>query len=226
MARVGGICGIIVAILSIAAGSSYLVAPEVQKGPGPIYFPGPMLASFAQDSTAIMVHYWVLALVPLAVIAVMLAMSDLVRSVSDGWARWATALGIVSAGIQAANYLLAQSYVPLLAANYAQADAATKAAIEAMGPRWIDPQFWMSFGVSGLWLVVINVLALRGAKMPRGLAWVGIVCGVSYWLIPGGFVFRFPAAVALAAGLVGIVLAPVWWGWTGIFLTKKSTAAS
>jgi hypothetical protein len=83
----------------------------------------------------------------------------------------------------------------------------------------------MSFGISGIWLVVISWIALRGAKLPKGLAYVGLACGVSYWLIPGGFVLRLPAAVGLAAGLVGMVLAPIWWIWTGVFLRRQATTA-
>jgi hypothetical protein len=222
MRKLGGICAILVGILAIVSGLSFLMAPEVQKGP--ILDPGGLLTSFASGHTAIMIHYWALVLAPLFGIAVVLALSDLVRPVNDGWARWGTTLGIVSMGIQAANYLLAQSHTPRLAAAYIQADASAKVAIAALGPRWIDPDFWMSFGLSAIWLVILNWLALRGARIPRGLAYVGLACGISYLLIPGGFVLRLPSALSLAAGLVGLVLAPIWWIWAGVFLRRPSTA--
>jgi hypothetical protein len=225
MLKVGGICGIVVGILAIVSGGSLLLAPQEQSGPTPILYPGAHLVSFAENSTAIMIHYWALIIAPLLVIAVNFALTDLLRPVHEGLARWLSALGVISVAVQAANYVLAQSHTPLLAARYVQADASTQAAIAAMGPRWIDPDFWITFGLSGIWLIAVGWLALRGAKLPKALAWVGIACGISYWLIPGGFVLRLPAAISLAAGLVGMVLAPLWWIWIGVFLTKTGEEA-
>ena len=225
MLKVGGICGILVGILAIIAGGSLLLAPQEQSGPAHILYPGAHLTSVAENSTLIMIHYWALILAPLLVIAVNFAITDLLRPVNEGLARWLSTLGVVSVAVQAANYVLGQGYTPLLAARYVQADAATQAAIEAMGPRWLDSDLWISFGLSGIWLIAIGWMALRGAKLPKALAWVAIVCGISYWLIPGGFVLRLPAVITLAAGLVGMVLAPIWWIWAGVFLRKKGAEA-
>jgi hypothetical protein len=225
MLRVAGICSLLTGILAIVSGLSLLMAPAEQSGPAPILDPGAHLTTFAENSTMIMIHYWALAIAPLLVLAVNFALTDLLRSTHDGLARWFGGLGVVAVTVQAANYVLAQSHTPLLAQRYVQADAAAQAAIAALGARWLDPDFWLSFGLSGIWLIAVGWLALRGAQLSKALAWVGIACGISYWLIPGGFVLRLPEAISVAAGLVGMILAPLWWIWLGIVLRKKGAEA-
>ena len=91
---------------------------------------------------------------------------------------------------------------------------------------------------TGLWMILVNVLG-RAANLPRGLAWLGIVAGVSIILPPvaviaiGGlapllddpsialsnplFIFAF------AAGVLGISIGSAIWAiWLGrLFLTGK-----
>jgi len=83
----------------------------------------------------------------------------------------------------------------------------------------------------GLWLLLANVLALRGKTFRRALAWIGLVAGAG-WLMSGvGALIGGPETLtkgpqnALSSfGPIGIFLVyPVWGIWLGQWLLKQSS---
>ena len=90
----------------------------------------------------------------------------------------------------------------------------------------------------GLWMILVNALG-RAANLPRGLAWLGTLAGVSIIQLPvaviaiGGPVFLDDASIALnnplfmlafAAGVLGISIGYAIWAILlgRLFLTGKS----
>jgi hypothetical protein len=98
----------------------------------------------------------------------------------------------------------------------------TKTVIELSGPFALDPQNWLSFGAVGLWVLVVSLLALRIGAWPKLLSYAGIATAVAYWLIVVGSVLNLEALFTIAAALGGIILAPVWYIWTGLKLRQAS----
>jgi hypothetical protein len=49
-------------------------------------------------------------------------------------------------------------------------------------------------------------------------AWVGIITAAMYWLVVASNVLEIPLLTVIAAGLGGIVLAPIWYIWAGLLL--------
>ncbi|MCK4897983.1 MAG: DUF4386 family protein [Anaerolineales bacterium] len=223
MAKLGGICSILVGILYLVVAVNYFLLPAGQQaGASSSQF----FASVAESSTGLVIQSWVLALGALLAIAAVMAISDLVRSANEGLIRWTSTLAIIGFAVQAVQSLMIQDHTPRLAAGYVQADPSAQAALEVMGPRGLDPELWMVLGAVGLWVLVVNRLALRGGQLPTGLAYVGMALGIAYALAVAGVVLQFPILSAITAGLAGIILAPIWYIWTGLVLRRMSTEAS
>jgi hypothetical protein len=109
-------------------------------------------------------------------------------------------------------------------------------------PRLIQTQqevvlLGIALGFLGLWMILVNALG-RAANLPRGLAWLGIVAGVSIILLPGagiaigGSAFLHDPSIALrsplfmfafASGILGFSIGYAIWAILlgRLFLTGK-----
>lgn len=93
------------------------------------------------------------------------------------------------------------------------------AALPADLPNPVDPRGVLTFGLSGLALLVIARLMTRGGGFPRGLAMLGYVSGILLVLIYLGrlIVFDPTSLLILApAGLEGFIVNPIWYVWLGM----------
>ena len=82
----------------------------------------------------------------------------------------------------------------------------------------LDPNSWIRFGVLGLSILIISLLALRVEKLPRAWAILGSVVALLLWLAVAGNVLDVPILVAISAILGGIILGPIWFIWIGILM--------
>jgi hypothetical protein len=215
MAKFGGLCAILAGIAYIVIGVTYLLQPEAQRADAAI---DEFLTSVAEGHTVLMVYYWAFALASLFMIGAVMAISELVRPSCEGWIRWTCTLAIVGYALVAIQFLLMQDHTPKLAAGYVVADESTRAALAAMGTRYLDPDYWIGFGTVGLWVLSVNWLAIRGGQFPKPLAYVGLLAGLAYWLVVAGGVFEIELLVAIAAGAGGIILGPIFLIWIGFVL--------
>ena len=147
LSKLGGNCSILLGILYLVIGITYLLLPADQKQTSVV---DKFLPSFAQNPTTQIIQWWAFALSGLIGIAVVLAMSESVRSANEGCVRWTSTLAILGFAVVAINNFRNIAFQPGLARAYVEGDAVTKAAIEVGGPFGLDPQGWLSFGVVGL----------------------------------------------------------------------------
>lgn len=221
MAKFGGLCAILAGIAYIVVGITYLLLPEAQQtGVG-----DELLTSVAEGHTVLMVFYWAFALASLFMIGAVMAISELVRPACEGCIRWTSTLAIIGYAVAAASFLLLQDHTPKLAAAYVAADESARAALAAMGPRSLDPDYWMGFGTVALWVLTVNWLALGGGQFAKGLAFIGLLAGIAYALVVAGGVLDVPVLIAISAGLGGIILGPIWLIWIGFVLRRARTEA-
>lgn len=219
IAKLGGTCAILVGISYIVVGGNYLLMPAEQRVGGDFV---QLLVSLAQNSMPATIQWWAFALGAVLALAVVPAISESVRSVNEGWERWTSKLAFLGFAVLAINNLRLMSLLPERAAAYMAGDAATKVAIEMSGPFSLDPQAWLGFGAVGLWVLVVSLLALRGDIWPKPLVYVGIATTVAYWLVVAGFALSIEPLVAIAAGLGGLILAPIWYIWLGLRLRREN----
>jgi uncharacterized protein DUF4386 len=217
LSKLGGNCSILLGILYLLVGITYLLLPADQKQTSAL---DKFLLSFAQNPTTQIIQWWVFALSGLIGIAVVLAVSESVQSANEGWVRWTSTLAVLGFAVVAINNFRNIAFQPGRAAAYMQGDSVTKAAIEVSGPFSLDPQNWLGFGAVGLWVLVVSLLALRVGTWPKLLTYVGMATAVAYWVVVVGTVFNQETLITIAAALGGIILAPIWYIWTGLRLRQ------
>jgi hypothetical protein len=222
--KVGGLCSILVGALYIIVGATYvLLPPEQQAGGAPDAF----YRSFAQSPTLSMVNYWAFALAGVFALGALPAITESVRSVNEGWARWTSNLAYLGFAVTAIDFFRNIALQPDRAAAYVAGDASLRAVLAA--PTFLaglDSQGWLGFGGVGLWALMTSLLAMRSKMWPNTLAYVGCAVGVLYWLVVVSFVFDMAALTQIVAALGGVVAAPVWYIWVGTRLRKAAPMAA
>jgi hypothetical protein len=217
LGKLGGNSSILLGILYLVIGITYLLLPADQKQTSAV---DKFLPSLAENPTTQIIQWWGFALSGLVAIAVVLAVSEGVRSENEGWVRWTSTLAILGFAVVAINNFRNIAYQPALARTYVEGDAVTKTVIELGGPFGLDPQGWLGFGAVGLWVLVVSLLALRAGTWPKLLTYIGIATAVAYWLIVAGFVSNQEMLFTIGAALGGIILAPIWYIWAGLRLRQ------
>src|SRR5215813_8445077 len=100
LSKLGGTCSILVGVSYIVVAVIYLLMPPNQQDAAGIP-PGEFLESLAQNSTLYIAGGLVFALGSLLGIAAVLAISDSVQSVNEGWVRWTGILAILGFAVNA-----------------------------------------------------------------------------------------------------------------------------
>jgi hypothetical protein len=88
-------------------------------------------------------------------------------------------------------------------------------------PNQVDPRGFLTFGVSGLAVLVLSAVAWRGARFPPPLLYLGAALGVLLILTYlSRLIVLDPSSllVLVPAGLTGLVASPLWYAWVGYLL--------
>jgi hypothetical protein len=71
-------------------------------------------------------------------------------------------------------------------------------------------------GILGLWLLANGLSALKGKTLPGGLAWIGLIFGLSYILGTVGYwLGGYESPLLWAGAALGFLAGPVWAFWLG-----------
>ena len=146
-----------------------------------------------------LVAFWAL----FAIVAVYYRM----RSVGEAWAFYATLVGVVA------------SVGTLVAAMYEVASLRRYPPLVGVSPA--NPLGIMSFGLTGLWFLVANLLLWR-TRTPRVLVALGFVAAVDLF---AGFVAGLSengGVVYLASLIAGAIGGPIYWLWLGRLLRRDA----
>jgi hypothetical protein len=197
--RFGGLAAILLALTSWAAVLVYATlaqpAPDAQLTELTNLFLGRQIFQFLYA----LVAFWAL----FAIVAVYYR----VRSVGEAWAFFATLIGI------------AASVGTMIAAMYDVANLRQAAPLVGASP--INPLGVMSFGLTGLWFLIANLL-LRRTAMPRVLVLLGFVATLDLF---AGFVAGLSenaGVVYLASLIAGAIGGPIYWLWLGRLLRRDA----
>jgi hypothetical protein len=84
-----------------------------------------------------------------------------------------------------------------------------------------DPRGFATFGLAGLWTIVVGWLARQGrGGLPRGLGALGIAAGIDLVLLYLATLFVSETFILVFGGLASVVLGPAFWMWTGSSLRR------
>jgi hypothetical protein len=176
----------------------------------------------ARNSTLITIHHLSFGLGALLGIAVVIALLELMRSFNEGWIRWASYLGYLGFSVTAVDNFRILTLEPIRAARYVSGDAVTQSAIKATDYFIsIDPHMWLGYGLVGLWIFSVSLVALRSHVLPGVLSFFGLVAGFLYFFVEFGTVLKSELLITLAAGIGATIVGPLWYGWLGLILRKK-----
>lgn len=138
------------------------------------------------------------------------------RAVDAGFAMLALVLGVagtigaaVHGGFDLANVL----HAPPAAANETIAGL----------PNYVDPRGLLTFGATGLGLLVASWLIVRSEAFPTRLGYLGYLAGALLLLVYlGRLIILTPTnpLVAAPAALAGFIVNPAWFIWLGLILRR------
>lgn len=84
-----------------------------------------------------------------------------------------------------------------------------------------DPRGFATFGLAGLWTMVVGWLARQGrGGLPRGLGALAIVAGLDLVLLYVATLLGSDTFILVFGGLASVVLGPAFWMWTGSALRR------
>lgn len=220
--KFGGICSMLAGISYVVIGITVLLeSPELT---GENNAQSPLL--FFESNRGVLLTQWsAMAWGAVFALAVIPAVSEKVRNLNEGWVRWTSTLATLGFAVTILDNYWAIVMAPARAAAYVTGSEAMRAAFSVPGEvQFIDIQGWLGYGTVGLWVLVVNWLALRGAIFPKPLAYLGIATALAYFLVLTTMVFpNVRGMILVVAAIGGIVLAPIWYIWIGLILHRNNS---
>ena len=210
-----GWISLIVAFLYICVGISYFLMPaddQISKSQFDDF-----LQMLHRNPAFFMLQMWLFALTSMGAIAVVMAVTKTIQNPNDMLTQWIGMLAIIGYSVIMVMSFSSQTYFPNLAHSYMQTDLSARQAIQAINTGFND---WMGFSLVGLWFTVIHIVGLKRKKLSLPLGILGIVIGIAYCLAGHGLMLEIDWMTTIAAGVGGIVLAPVWFSWIGVLMCK------
>ncbi len=149
--------------------------------------------------------------------AALVAVYNRVRETDAAFALWSLALGLIAA----LGSLIHGGYDLANALNPPSANVPGLAEL----PSQIDPRGLLTFGIAGIALFGFASLIARGARLPRGLGYLGFVSAILLVVIYLGRLIVLNATspvIVIPALLEGFIVNPVWYIWLGLQLMRDA----
>jgi hypothetical protein len=89
---------------------------------------------------------------------------------------------------------------------------------DASLPFPVDPRGLLTFGISGVGVLLLSWAALRNAALPRQIAQLGVALGVLLVIVYLGRLIVLDATsllIVAPAGLTGLIVSPLWYALIG-----------
>jgi hypothetical protein len=219
--KLGSVCAILLGLAKIVSSGIYVLLAADLRAEVPA---ARFLPAFAQNPSLLLTFFWVETLVGVLGLAAVPAVSSLVRSANEGWARWAANLASAGFVVAAVGYSLSIARLPGIASAFVAGDAATKAALAATWKSSIDLFGLWGYGAIGFWVLVVSLLSLQQKDAAKLLAYLGILHAALFLLVPAGALFKSQGILLVVAG-AGLIVAPIWWIWMGLNLRGMANAS-
>jgi hypothetical protein len=214
--KLGGVAAIIIGILNIVLLVYVVGATGDQRYDSRAFF-----EYFTRAPLALSVAWIIITASAILSYAVIPVVADLVGPVNRDWTRFATLYGLAGFTIMGLWAITLARTMPELSTNFVAGSQAVKDAIAAYGLHELDPDGWFSFGGPGTWLIIVNILAIRGKRLPTLHAAAGILLGVGLWSTVFGALLTIEPLNLFAAGTAAIMY-PVYFIWLGFRFLKAA----
>ncbi|HUQ41706.1 MAG TPA: hypothetical protein VM052_04315 [Candidatus Limnocylindrales bacterium] len=193
--RFGGLAGVLLAITSWAAVTSFYT-----------------VAARGQDPIGLQTFQLLYALIAFWALFGIVAVYWVTRPFGEAWSFFATLVGV---GASLATITSSLYGAAVIREVIARPELRTPAATAS------DPLNVMSFALTGLWFLIANVLLAR-ARYPRLLTALGFIAVADLFV---GFFAALSGAVNIVtyAGVIaGAIGGPLYWLWLGMLLRRRA----
>ena len=166
-----------------------------------------VLVQPGDSAVGLQIFQFLYALIAFWALFAIVAVYYRVRSVGEAWAFFATLVGV------------AASVSTMVAAMYQVANLRQSPPLAGVSPT--NPLGIMSFGLTGLWFLVANLLLWR-TKTPRVLVALGFVAAAD---LLAGFVAGLSengGVVFFSSLIAGAIGGPIYWLWLGRLLRRDA----
>jgi hypothetical protein len=153
-------------------------------------------------------------------VAAVPALSAAVWRAHPGATLWSGAAAWLGFAVLARSHLMELAFDRKIIPLYRGASPAFQEAVHVTAGLALDvPDGVLTYGLVGVWLIVVSQLARRGGA-PRGFAWLGAAAGVS--LVAGmlGYALLWRPLLVLSIAAGGSLLVPAWFVWAGLRLRR------
>jgi hypothetical protein len=215
LAKVGGICSILLGLMYLAGGLTYFTVS---------HNPAQFLQNFTHIAAGPYLVLWFYGVGALLALSAIVAITDLGRSASPGWARWMENLAFLGFSVAAVESFLAIGDNYWIASAYAATSAPVQAALATGSKMALDPLGWLTMGCVGLWLISSSIMAGVTHRFGAGHSTLGVIVGLLYWLALLGMIISAQSLITIAAVAGSIVLGPIFYIWTGATLERVASA--
>lgn len=213
--RAAGLSALLCAVAYLATGVFFFFDPSRNEEPGtPEYWD--VLADGAIGRKLFVAAF---ALTGVFALGAMGAIARRVRADPHGIVHITLMFGALGYAVNVVSYIRVLAGESTRAAAFADGEPATRRAIESFS-LVLDTDGWLTFGAVGAFFVTANLAAHRHGYWPRWLAVVGVASGVASWVAMSGLLFGSDMLLSVAAGVGGVVFAPVWWVGIGRLLLR------
>ncbi len=216
MAKVGSVCSILAgAIFAVSGVAFFLLAGHFDFGSIKSmsdYFraaPGALTIFTVVNVGATLASF--------LAIAGVLALSDRIRPAHEGLVRWTSTLAIIGYAILATSDIADLSQTKQMVLSYAQIDQSAQSALEAVGIGSLDPTLFLRYITFGPWFLVAGWLSLRENRLPKVLAWLGVIAGIAALIFVIASFLDLQTLIMVTV-TVTLVFHPLWLIWTGLEL--------
>ena len=144
------------------------------------------------------------ALIATGALAASVAVVAMSERFGGAFARWLSLLGVGYALLSATH------------AVYAAILVGSGLVAGELSPT--DPRGFATFGLAGLWTLVLGWNARATAALPSRLALLAIVGGLDLVLLYAATVAGTTTLILVTGGLASVVLGPAFWIWSGRLL--------
>ncbi len=221
MLSVGGVCSILSGGLFAVSGLVFLLSQVGRFDWNSIGSISLYLVNEPLAARLWLVVNWGAAVAALLAIAGVMGLADLMHPAHPGLMRWLSTLAILGYVVIAVTNVADYYQVIRLTSGYPQLEPSAQAAIDLIGTASLDPRLNLRFITLGPWFLAVGWLASSGGQLPRPIAYLGVLSGLTALLIVALTLVELEPVVLLA-GVLAIAVHPIWLIGTGYRLRRMA----
>lgn len=224
MARLGGRCSILSGLIYIISGVVFFVYQVGRFDWNSIASISAYFQAFPQAVITWGIVNIGATCASFLAIAGVLALSDRLKPVHEGFVHWTSTLAVIGYSISAITNVADYDQIKKIATGYPLLDPSARSALEVIGIGSLDPTLILQFMTLGSWFLIAGWLSIRRGLLPKPLAWLGFVGGI---VSLGSVVVSVLEiqSLAMLTLVAALVFHPIWLIWTGLVLWQERQPA-